>query len=143
MIAREERRGSRALHERIAALCVRTRLVLTKTGVRRGRRCGRGDERVRARAQPEEAMAQLEGFAEARRINVNEMKNVVRSLLTVLRGALRKNLLPKAIVDDLGLLGPSCAQTYTHARCVRTLTHADRSRRAQHHRQAFPRTRRS
>ena len=55
-------------------------------------------------------MAQLEGFAEARRINVNEMKNVVRSLLTVLRGALRKNLLPKAIVDDLGLLGSSFAR---------------------------------
>jgi hypothetical protein len=55
--------------------------------------------------QPAEAMAQLEAFAEARRINSGEMKNVVRSLLTVLRGALRKNLLPKAIVDDLTSLG--------------------------------------
>jgi len=57
-------------------------------------------------------MAQLEAFAEARRINVNTMKNVVRSVLTVLRGALRKNLLPKVIVEDLVLLGMRAAPAH-------------------------------
>ena len=56
-------------------------------------------------------MAQLEAFAEARRINLNEMKNIVRSLLTVLRGALRKNLLPKSIGEDLATLGARTGRT--------------------------------
>lgn len=50
-------------------------------------------------------MAQLDSFAEQRRIKNSQIKTVMRSLLTVLRANLRKNATPKGVYDEFVQLG--------------------------------------
>lgn len=62
--------------------------------------------------QTAELLARLDAIGEEKRVSPNALKQVVRSVLGVLRGALRKNVTPKQLFEDFAQLGtradPQC-----------------------------------